>query len=64
MEFNKAKHEVHLEKWRAIVYECRNSGTPVLAWLKEHGIPQGTYYRWQKVLQIKVKGIEYKLTNC
>ena len=48
MEFNKAKHEVHLEKWRAIVYECRNSGTPVLAWLKEHGIPQGTYYRWQK----------------
>lgn len=48
MDIQKTKHQINLEKWRMLVYECRNSGQTIKAWCKERQIVEGTYYRWQK----------------
>lgn len=48
MELQKTKHQIRLEQWRRIVYECRNSDLTVKSWCAENGINVGTYYRWQK----------------
>ena len=48
MELQKTKHQMKLEQWKRIVYECRNSGLAVKTWCEENRINVSTYYRWQK----------------
>lgn len=37
-----------LSQWSSQIAECRNSGLTVRQWCENHGIPQSTYYTWQK----------------
>ena len=48
MRLQEAKSQVKLQKWRELVYECRNSGQTIKRWCAEHGISEGTYYAGQK----------------
>lgn len=50
MELQKVKHELKVEEWRKLIYECRNSGQTVRAWCNERHISPQTYYRWQRVV--------------
>ena len=45
-------HEVRLQYWKNIISLCheRPSGQTAKQWLKENGICEQTYYRWQKRL--------------
>lgn len=48
MELQKTKHQVKLEQWRQVIYECKGSGLTVKSWCAENQISLQTYYRWQK----------------
>lgn len=48
MELQKTKHQLKLDQWRGLVYECRSSGQTIKAWCSQRGICVATYYRWQK----------------
>lgn len=48
MELQKVKHELKVEEWRKLIYECRNSGQTIRAWCNERHISPQTYYRWQR----------------
>lgn len=48
MELQKTKHQIKLEQWRRLIYECRNSSLTVKTWCAENQINMQTYYRWQK----------------
>lgn len=50
MELQKVKHELKMEEWRKLIYECRNSGQTIKAWCKERHICLQTYYRWQRTI--------------
>lgn len=50
MELRKVKHELQLNEWRNLVYECRNSGQTIRAWCQDHHIATQTYYRWQRAV--------------
>ena len=43
-------HEVRLEQWKHIISEClaRPEGQTAKQWLAEKGIPEKTYYYWQR----------------
>lgn len=47
---DKITHEVRLEQWKAIIEEClsRPEGLSAKQWLAEKGIPEKTYYYWQR----------------
>lgn len=62
MELQKTKHQIKLEQWRGLVYECRNSGMTVKAWCLEHGVNMQTYYRWQK--KVWESGVQNTKTNA
>ena len=38
----------NLQKWSAIVKECRSSGLSAKEWCKGKGFSANTYYKWQK----------------
>ncbi|AFM43123.1 hypothetical protein Desaci_4272 [Desulfosporosinus acidiphilus SJ4] len=42
--------ELKVEKWRKLIYECRNSGQTIRTWCNEHNISPQTFYRWQRVV--------------
>ncbi|PWM73462.1 MAG: hypothetical protein DBX59_04980 [Bacillota bacterium] len=44
----KLSKEQNLQKWQAVVAECRSSGETVQKWCKERNIPLSTYYLRQK----------------
>ncbi len=48
MELQKVKHELKVEEWRKLIYECRNSGQTIRTWCNERHISPQTYYRWQR----------------
>ena len=50
MELQKVKHELKVEEWRKLIYDCRNSGQTIRTWCKEHHISPQTYYRWQRAV--------------
>lgn len=50
MELQKVKHELKMEEWRKLIYECRNSGQTIKSWCKERHICPQTYYRWQRTI--------------
>ena len=50
MELQKVKHELKMEKWRKLIYECRNSGKTIRTWCNEHNISPQTFYRWQRIV--------------
>lgn len=50
MELQKVKHELKVEEWRRLIYECRNSGQTIRTWCKERHINPQTYYRWQRTV--------------
>lgn len=50
MELQKVKHELKVEEWRRLIYECRNSGQTIRTWCKERHISTQTYYRWQRAV--------------
>lgn len=50
MEIQKTKHQIYLDRWRALVKSCRSSGETIKAWCKQEGINESTYYRWQKLV--------------
>ena len=39
-----------LESWTARIIACRSSGITVRAWCQENGLPEKTYYYWQRRL--------------
>ena len=39
-----------LENWTAKIMACRSSGMTVRAWCQEKGLPEKTYYYWQRRL--------------
>ncbi len=39
-----------LALWAERISACRDSGQGVKAWCQEHGICEGTFYKWQKKL--------------
>lgn len=39
-----------LENWTARIMACRSSGMTVRAWCQENGLPEKTYYYWQRRL--------------
>lgn len=39
-----------LENWTARIMACRSSGMTVGAWCRESGLPEKTYYYWQRRL--------------
>lgn len=50
MELQKVKHELKVEEWRRLIYECRTSGQTICTWCKERHISPQTYYRWQRAV--------------
>ena len=46
-------HEVRLAHWKSIIEEClaRPEGQSAKQWLAERGIPEKTYYYWQRRVQ-------------
>lgn len=42
--------QARLEDWTARIMACRNSGMTVRAWCQENGLPEKTYYYWQRRL--------------
>lgn len=48
-------HEVRSEYWKNIISQCqaRPAGQTASQWLKENGIVEQTYYRWQRILRQK-----------
>lgn len=50
MELQKVKHELKVEEWRKLIYECRNSGQTIRTWCNERHISPQTYYRWQRAV--------------
>ena len=39
-----------LTMWAERISDCRNSGMSVRTWCQEHGICEGTFYKWQRKL--------------
>ena len=39
-----------LENWTTRIMACRSSGMTVRAWCRENGLPEKTYYYWQRRL--------------
>lgn len=52
---DKCTHEVRAEYWRQIIAQCqsRPAGQTASQWLKENGIVEQTYYKWQRTLRQK-----------
>ena len=44
----KANHNKQLAEWAKRVEACRKSGEKVSEWCTEQGIPESTYYGWQR----------------
>jgi len=45
------------EERRRLVEECESSGRPIIAWLREKGIPYSTFANWRQAVR---EGIETK----
>lgn len=50
---DKITHEVRAARWRDIVSRCqsRPAGQSISSWLAENGIPEKTYYYWQRKIR-------------
>ena len=49
------KREAHLQRWAAMIQECRSSGQSVKKWCGENGISVTTYYRWERAVLSKAE---------
>lgn len=50
---DKITHEVRSARWRDIVSRCqsRPEGQSISSWLAENGIPEKSYYYWQRKIR-------------
>lgn len=53
-EIQAVKHQLLVEKWSAIIYECQSSGQNVTEWCEEHQISKPSYYYWLKKIRRQV----------
>lgn len=62
---DKITHEVRLEQWKHIISECqaRPKGQSAKQWLAEKGIPEKTYYYWQRRVRKEAYALAKK-ENC
>lgn len=52
MDIQKLNKSGRLNEWAGMVSLCRNSGMPVSAWCREHGIsPKTYYYRLKRICE-------------
>lgn len=50
-EIQAVKHQLLVDKWSAIIHECRSSGQNVAEWCAEHQISKPSYYYWLKKIR-------------
>jgi len=50
---DKLTHEIRLEQWKKIIYQCQNrpKGQPAYQWLKDNGINSKSYYYWLRKIR-------------
>ena len=48
MRVKQLTNEINIQKWSAIIEECRNSGMQITQWCKDKGICKSQYYYWQR----------------
>ena len=55
------KELVNAVEWREKILSCQESGKPVKAWCKEHGIAQSTYYRKLRMMREEILSGEQQI---